>query len=173
MLSNDQQRLVEDHVWYADLLSRRLLVVARYREIERSDALYGLVRAAHRYRPPADFMPYARRFIEGEIRHGRRKRGHYRTGQKHAPLVCVPLDDMLMDPPDPCLSAQAELEREELWRLVDDLPDKEAAAVRLYYLLGVTQQDIGVMLGCSQMHVSRLLKQAAGRLRERIEAWTH
>lgn len=169
-LTRRQQQLCEEHVWLADAITRRMVRRARYFEVEHSDALYGLVRAAHGYRPPGPFAPYARRFIEGAIMHGRRERSHYRTGQKHAPLICVPLEDMLMDPPDPGLSAQAELEREELWRLVDSLPDKEAAAVRLYYLLGVTQKDIAVMLGCSQMHVSRLLKQATARLRERIEA---
>ncbi|HEX8859780.1 MAG TPA: sigma factor-like helix-turn-helix DNA-binding protein [Actinomycetes bacterium] len=33
---------------------------------------------------------------------------------------------------------------------------------------GILQRDIGAVLGCSQMHVSRLLRQALRRMRERL-----
>ena len=36
--------------------------------------------------------------------------------------------------------------------------------VRLYYLEELTQSEIGERLGCSQMHVSRLLRRAVAGL---------
>jgi len=42
--------------------------------------------------------------------------------------------------------------------------------VTLYYRRGQTQAQIGEHLGCSQMHVSRLLRRAVDRLKLSVAA---
>jgi RNA polymerase sigma-B factor len=52
--------------------------------------------------------------------------------------------------------------------LVAALPAAERDAVRMYFLHGRRQRDIGVVLGCSQMQVSRLLHRALQRMRAQL-----
>jgi RNA polymerase sigma-B factor len=42
--------------------------------------------------------------------------------------------------------------------------------VLLRYFDDMHQREIGEVLGCSQMHVSRLLRRAMTRMRERLPA---
>jgi len=46
------------------------------------------------------------------------------------------------------------------------LPARQRAILRLRFEDDLTQSEIAARLGISQMHVSRLLRQALGRLRE-------
>lgn len=48
------------------------------------------------------------------------------------------------------------------------LPAAERIAVVSYYFQGRKQREIGVVLGCSQMQVSRLLRWALERLRPQL-----
>jgi RNA polymerase sigma-B factor len=50
------------------------------------------------------------------------------------------------------------------------LDDRDRLLVTLYYRRGQTQAQIGERLGCSQMHVSRLLRRAVDRLKLSIAA---
>jgi RNA polymerase sigma-B factor len=54
--------------------------------------------------------------------------------------------------------------------LLDLLPELERKAVLLRYFDDMHQREIGEVLGCSQMHVSRLLRRAMTRMRERLPA---
>jgi RNA polymerase sigma-B factor len=45
-----------------------------------------------------------------------------------------------------------------------ELEERDRLLVTLYYRQGQTQAQIGERLGCSQMHVSRLLRRAVKRL---------
>jgi RNA polymerase sigma-B factor len=56
-------------------------------------------------------------------------------------------------------------EHDELRRAVGELPALEARVLDLYFTDGMTQAAIGRQLGCSQMHVSRIVSRALGRLR--------
>lgn len=49
--------------------------------------------------------------------------------------------------------------------LLGRLSDRDAEVVRMRFLRGMTQRDIGLALGCSQMHVSRILGRALDQLR--------
>jgi len=49
--------------------------------------------------------------------------------------------------------------------LIDALPEIERRTVILYFFHELRQRDIGPLLGCSQMQVSRLLNRAVRRLR--------
>jgi RNA polymerase sigma-B factor len=55
-------------------------------------------------------------------------------------------------------------ERAALDSLIETLDDRDRMIVRLYYRDGLTQAQVGRRLGYSQMHVSRLLRQATERL---------
>jgi RNA polymerase sigma-B factor len=52
--------------------------------------------------------------------------------------------------------------------LVDSLPEPEREIVVLRFFHDLDQYDIAARVGCSQMHVSRLLRRALGRLRAQL-----
>jgi RNA polymerase sigma-B factor len=52
--------------------------------------------------------------------------------------------------------------------LVDSLPEPEREIVVLRFFHDLDQYDIAARVGCSQMHVSRLLRRALGRLRSQL-----
>jgi RNA polymerase sigma-B factor len=54
-------------------------------------------------------------------------------------------------------------------RLMDVLGDREREVLRLRFVEDLTQTEIGARVGVSQMHVSRLIRQAVERLREAAE----
>ena len=49
------------------------------------------------------------------------------------------------------------------------LGDREREVLRLRFAEDLTQSEIGARVGVSQMHVSRLIRQAVARLREAAE----
>lgn len=56
-------------------------------------------------------------------------------------------------------------ERDWVRDLLSRLPPREALVVRMCVLEGRTQAEAGAVLGCTQMHVSRLRRKALVRLR--------
>jgi RNA polymerase sigma-B factor len=54
-------------------------------------------------------------------------------------------------------------------RLMRVLTDREREVLRLRFAEDLTQSEIGARVGVSQMHVSRLIRQAVGRLRTAAE----
>ena len=54
-------------------------------------------------------------------------------------------------------------------RLMDVLGDREREVLRLRFQEDLTQSEIGARVGVSQMHVSRLIRQAVERLREEAD----
>jgi RNA polymerase sigma-B factor len=61
-------------------------------------------------------------------------------------------------------------QRETLAPLLAALPERERRIVLLRFFGGLTQTEIGVQLGISQMHVSRLLSRTLAELRHRLAA---
>jgi RNA polymerase sigma-B factor len=55
-------------------------------------------------------------------------------------------------------------------RLMQVLSDREREVLRLRFAEDLTQAEIGERVGVSQMHVSRIIRQAIARLREAAEA---
>jgi RNA polymerase sigma-B factor len=54
-------------------------------------------------------------------------------------------------------------------RLMTVLTDREREVLRLRFVEDLTQSEIGARVGVSQMHVSRLIRQAVARLRDAAE----
>jgi RNA polymerase sigma-B factor len=50
--------------------------------------------------------------------------------------------------------------------LLRTLPDRERTILKLHFFDDMTQVEIAERIGCSQMHVSRLLRRSLGRLNE-------
>jgi RNA polymerase sigma-B factor len=88
----------------------------------------------------------------------------------------VSLDQQVGDDGDTSLGDRlpAAAPREELEdllllpELLDGLPDQEREIVVLRFFHDLDQYDIAARVGCSQMHVSRLLRRALGRLRTQL-----
>jgi RNA polymerase sigma-B factor len=55
-------------------------------------------------------------------------------------------------------------------QLLQVLSEREREVLRLRFELDLTQSEIGARVGVSQMHVSRIIRQAIGRLRMAAEA---
>jgi RNA polymerase sigma-B factor len=77
-----------------------------------------------------------------------------------------PLADLL-GADDPAFAATDDALTSE--RLLQSLPPREREILRLRYQEELTQWQIGERVGCSQMHVSRLIRQSLKRLRETAE----
>lgn len=56
--------------------------------------------------------------------------------------------------------------RETVDSLIRQLPERERNIVVLHYFDGLSQADIGALMGISQVHVSRLMRSALTRLRD-------
>jgi RNA polymerase sigma-B factor len=66
------------------------------------------------------------------------------------------------------LRLDAVLDMDSVWAHFDDLPEREQQLLLLRFYGNMTQREIGVELGISQMHVSRLLSHALTVLREHL-----
>ena len=135
--------------------------------------LLGLILAGRAFQPGrGSFTAYAVVRIEGAIRRGRQIRsGLSRTlweqGNHRTPLsLNVPateegdteLLDLLPAPPDG--------EHDWLPDALRRLPAREALILRLRYFHGLSQADVGPIIGCSQMQISRIERAALAVLRE-------
>jgi RNA polymerase sigma-B factor len=78
-----------------------------------------------------------------------------------------PLADVLGEE-DPAFTAAEDALTSE--SLLASLPHREREILRLRYQEELTQWQIGERVGCSQMHVSRLIRQSLDRLREAAAA---
>lgn len=74
-----------------------------------------------------------------------------------------PLAEAVPDPSDPYVSAEARLLLEDL-----DLDERDLTVIRMRFEEDRTQAEIAEVLGCTQMHVSRLLRSILLRLRRQI-----
>ncbi|WP_370327083.1 sigma-70 family RNA polymerase sigma factor [Euzebya sp.] len=54
----------------------------------------------------------------------------------------------------------------DVYEAIRDLPDRQRRIVYLSYFRGLTQREIAKRVGCSQMHVSRLLRRSLKAVRE-------
>lgn len=67
-------------------------------------------------------------------------------------------------------SLDAVLEVETVRPLIAALPDRQRTVLTLRFFENQTQSQIAERIGCSQMHVSRLLAKALGTLRRQVQA---
>ena len=91
---------------------------------------------------------------------------HWESLVEPDPDTGLILADAIPGEPDLAVSANDAV---ELTRGLEALPEREREIVRLRFYEDLTQAEIAEVLGISQMHVSRLLAKALGRLRTVLE----
>jgi len=115
---------------------------------------------------PADIAAYLE-VDEVEVLQGMNCAGAYSTSSLNelVPGQDTEFGELLGD-----LDHQMEMvpDRLALREVVQCLPERERYILKLRFMDNLTQAQIAGMVGVSQMHVSRLLTQALGQLRERM-----
>ena len=166
-----RRRLIELHLPLVRSLARRFSTQGEPLDDLAQVGAVGLIKAVDRFDPArgVSLAAYAIPTIVGEIRrHLRDARPpvHVPRGDQEAGVVVhtVPLGD------DGASVAGEEggEERVLIERGLRALPRRERRIVQLHYFANLSQRGIASELGLSQVHVSRLLQDSLGRLREEI-----
>lgn len=168
-------RLIELHLPLVRALAHRFAYRGELLDDLVQVGAVGLIKAVDRFDPArgSSFAAYAVPTIVGEIRRHLRDRTQplrlpRRDGDARLVVRSVPLDD------DATLSPEAErgLELGEERVLIEAglraLPRRQRRIVQLHYFGNVSQRGIAGQLGLSQVHVSRLLQDSLGKLRQEI-----
>ncbi|NUT54679.1 MAG: sigma-70 family RNA polymerase sigma factor [Thermoleophilia bacterium] len=170
-------RLIELHLPLVRALAQRYASRGEQMEDLTQVGAVGLIKAVDRYDPArgSSFAAYAVPTIEGEIRRHLRDsarpvrlpRRARRDGQV---VLAVPLESAPAASRDAL--AEHDLEQGEERALLEAglraLPRRQRRIVQLHYFGNVSQRGIASELGLSQVHVSRLLRDSLGKLRQEI-----
>ena len=121
-------------------------------------------------RTPTDAEIAARLEItEDDVREARQAELAFNTASLDSPLASedgtASLGDLL-GIEDPQLEHVVDMQ--SVWTHWGALPDREQQMLLMRFYGNMTQSEIGARLGISQMHVSRLLAEAIGYLREQL-----
>lgn len=158
--------------------------------VERNDLVQegyvALFMAAGRYVDKgASLATFADRAVEGAmLRFVQRGRGRGITGfgyqngyepLRFVSLHVVPNDGTYRERPDLPPSSEADphatAEASQVRDFVRELPERERTVVMLFYWHDLDQPEIARRLGLSQPGVSRIMRRARERLRERLGAY--
>ncbi len=106
---------------------------------------------------------------EDDVREARQAELAFHTASLDSPLASddgtASLGDLL-GTEDPQL--EHVIDMQSVWTHWSGLPDREQQMLLMRFYGNMTQSEIGARLGISQMHVSRLLADAIGYLREQL-----
>jgi RNA polymerase sigma-B factor len=176
----ERARLIEQHLPLVRRIARRF--AGRGESVEElvqvgSLALITAVDRARRV-PPAMLTAYVSRCVEGEIRRHLRDRATVvrvprRVQADGLAVHFGPLDDdedvprELVDQEQPEDTA---LTRALVAAAAQCLDGREREVVALRYFLDLSQAEVGEAVGVSQVHVSRLLRDASDKMRARLDA---
>jgi RNA polymerase sigma-B factor len=167
-------------------LARELALRYSYTDEPTDDlvqvASLGLLKAVDRYEPNrgSKFTSYAVPTILGELKRHFRDKGwalHMPRDLQERALAVSRATEKLSaalgrSPRLPEIAeelgctVEAVLDAAEVADTWGALPEVEREVVRLRFACDLTQREIGERIGFSQMHVSRLLRRAVGRLRD-------
>jgi RNA polymerase sigma-B factor len=164
-----RRRLIEAHLPLVRALARRFRARGEPLDDLLQAGAIGLIKAVDRFDPArgCSLEAYAVPTVLGEIRRHLRDTGpvHVPRGDREAGVRvrAVPLDEgNLVAAPEPAD------ERVLVERGLRALPRRQRRIVQLRYYGDLSQRGIASELGLSQVHVSRLLNESLGRLREAI-----
>ncbi len=173
-LTDDQRALAVRYIPMAQALARRAMRLAPSADEERHSAAFmALVAAALTFDPArkVNFATYARHRIRGALRDYQRLvlADGWRGDPAHRPVFEAFRGDIeecgrvLGAKQDSPVGAELEsTEAVEKW--LSRLPRAQAAACRLIYLHGKSQDEAAVLVGCSKSYMSRLHRDAIARL---------
>ena len=162
-----RRELIERHLPLVRALARRYAGEESVEELVQVGAI-GLIKAVDGY-DGARGVPlsaFAAPAIAGEIRHHLRDRCApvrvpRRVQADGIRVHAVGLETVPDDPADPVAAAQ---DRLDLSAAMRSLPRREREVVGLRYVEDLSQAQIAVRTGLSQVHVSRTLRGALARL---------
>jgi DNA-directed RNA polymerase specialized sigma subunit len=175
-LDAERSRLVERHVPLAERIARlRCHWGVEDPDDTRSDALWGLTLAGCGFQPDrGSFGTYAALRIEYAIRRGRQVRSGLPRAvweQGGGPWP-VSLNIRVGESGGELLDALPSADPDRNWWLRDAvrrLPARERLVVGLRYDRDLTQAEVATVIGCSQMHISRIERAALAKLRESVD----
>lgn len=167
-------RLIELHLPLVRALAHRFASRGEQLDDLAQVGAVGLIKAVDRYDPArgASFTAYAVPTVVGEIRRHLRDSARPVRVPRGAGLTVhsVPLEDET--PASRDTVAEQRLEQGEERALIEAglraLPRRQRRIVQLHYFGNVSQRGIADQLGLSQVHVSRLLHDSLGKLRQEI-----
>lgn len=172
-----RRRLIELHLPLVRSIARRFAHRGEQLEDLAQVGAVGLIKAIDRYDPGRGIplVAYAVPTIAGEIRRhlrdsARPLRLPRREGGVPVAVRSVPLDEEAAASQDAMAARGLELgeERALIEAGMRALPRRQRRIVQLHYFGNLSQRGIAGELGLSQVHVSRLLRDSLGKLREEI-----
>jgi len=173
-LTDEQRSLAIRYLPMAQALARRAIRPVPSEDEELQSAAYmALVEAALTFDPArkVNFATYARHRIRGALRDYRRLvlADGWKGDPAHRPVFerfCGNIEEhgrvLGVEPPSPIGSELESTEAVEKW--LRRLPRAQAAACRLIYLHGKSQDEAAALVGCSKSYMSRLHREAIARL---------
>ena len=172
-----RRRLIELHLPLVRALAHRFTCRGEQLDDLAQVGAVGLIKAVDRYDPArgSSLTAYAIPTIVGEIqRHLRDSTQPLRLprrGRQDGVVVrSVPLDGSETASQDNLAARGLELGEERV--LIEaglrTLPRRQRRIVQLHYFGNLSQRGIATELGLSQVHVSRLLQESLGKLRQEI-----
>jgi RNA polymerase sigma-B factor len=166
-----RRKLIERHLPLVRSLARRFSSRGEHLDDLTQVGAVGLIKAVDRFDPArgSSLAAYAIPTIVGEIRRHLRDTGQLvrvtRDDQAAGVVVrAVPLEEGAQQAAAP----EPGDERVLIECGLRALPRRERRIVQLHYFGNLSQRGIASELGLSQVHVSRLLRDSLGRLREEI-----
>lgn len=198
-LSDEQRRLIEDHLDLVDHMAKRMATVSIPFDDRRQDGMIGLIDAARDYDPTrgATFATFATMKIRSAMIDAERAGAgalirvprlawakmtakERRASQPHVRFRWRRSDtaggaDGPWGRDDDVIDPAAPIDDEpydaEMIRLgLDRLGGKMAEAMRLHYWQGLSMREVGRRLGVSESRVSQMHSAAIERLREQTFA---
>jgi RNA polymerase sigma-B factor len=172
-----RRRLIEMNLPLVRALAQRFISRGEQLEDLMQVGAVGLIKAVDRYDPSrgSSLRAYAVPTVLGELRRHLRDRAQplrvpRREGEERVVVQSVPLDEDAPTSRDALAEHSLELgeERALLAAGLRTLPRRQRRIVQLHYFGNVSQRGIASQLGLSQVHVSRLLNDSLGKLRQEI-----
>ncbi len=172
-----RRRLIELHLPLVRALAHRFAYRGEQLDDLAQVGAVGLIKAVDRYdlARGSSFTAYAVPTIVGEIRRHLRDSAQplrlpRRDGEARLVVRSVPLDDEAAFSRDTVAERGLELGegRVLIQAGLRALPRRQRRIVQLHYFGNVSQRGIAGQLGLSQVHVSRLLQDSLGKLRQEI-----
>jgi RNA polymerase sigma factor (sigma-70 family) len=181
-LTDDQRALAVRFMPMAQALARRAIRLGPPEDEELQSAAYmALVEAASTFDPSrkVKFATYVRHRIRGALRDYRRLvlADGWRGDPAHRPVFEKLRGNIEeygrvlgVEPASPVGAEMESTEAVEKW--LRRLPRAQAAACRLIYLHGKSQDEAAALVGCSKSYMSRLHREAIARLIQDYHAAT-
>lgn len=174
-LTQEQQRLVEENIKLVGFTITKYFPTSIMDEDLYQIGCIGLMKSAMKYDPnKGSFSTYAVFYIRGEIQiHIRNSYALNRIVHRHTVSISDPVTDdgkltvenLLFDEG----FEDAQMTRLITQELLCELNEIEKKVIHLYYVDGLTQTQIGKVVGRDQNFSSRLIRKVSSKMKDKYE----